>query len=84
MLERLGIQEMGIDDDFFELGGHSLMATGILSRVRAAFGVSMALRTIFEAPTIRQLSRHVDTLGWAAAGTSGAFAESCEREEVEL
>ena len=83
-LELLGIQEIGIDDDFFELGGHSLMATGILSRVRAAFGVSMPLRTIFEAPTIRQLSRHVDTLVWAAAGKSGAFDESCEREEVEL
>jgi acyl transferase domain-containing protein/acyl carrier protein len=82
--ELLGIRTIGMDDDFFELGGHSLMATGILSRVRAGFGVSMPLRTIFEAPTIRQLAAHVDMLVWASAGRTASPEESSEREEVEL
>ena len=82
--EVLGIGEIGIDDNFFEMGGHSLLATGVLSRVRDAFGVSVPLRTIFEAPTIRQLAKHVDTLAWIASDKSGASDEAGEREEVEL
>ncbi|MGH9592073.1 MAG: phosphopantetheine-binding protein, partial [Bryobacteraceae bacterium] len=82
--EVLGIGEIGVDDNFFEMGGHSLLATGVLSRVRDAFGVSVPLRTIFEAPTIRQLARHVDTLAWIASDKSSASQEDGEREEVEL
>jgi acyl carrier protein len=82
--EVLGIGEIGIDDNFFEMGGHSLLATGVLSRVRDAFGVSVPLRTIFEAPTIRQLAKHVDTLAWIASDKSSVSDEAGDREEVEL
>jgi len=67
---RLGLSEVGIDDNFFELGGHSLLATAILGDIRAAFGVSVQLRTIFDAPTVRQLSKHVETLVWASSSTA--------------
>jgi len=82
--EVLGIGEIGIDDNFFEMGGHSLLATGVLSRVRDAFGVSVPLRTIFEAPTIRQLAKHVDTLAWIASDKPSTSDEAGDREEVEL
>ncbi|WP_449419933.1 amino acid adenylation domain-containing protein [Phormidium nigroviride] len=61
-LEILGIKRAGIRDNFFELGGHSLLATQLVSRVRDACGVELPLRCVFEAPTIAELSKIVESL----------------------
>ena len=55
--ELLGIEQVGIDDDFFELGGHSLLATQIIARLRSMLSADLSLESIFEAPTVRQLSQ---------------------------
>jgi acyl transferase domain-containing protein len=81
--EALGQKQIGLDDNFFELGGHSLVATSILSRVRNAFNIGVPLRVIFETPTVRSLSEHVETLIWNATQTP-ATEDSGEREEVEI
>jgi len=60
--EVLGIKRVGIRDNFFELGGHSLLATQLVSRVRDAFGIELLLRSVFEAPTIAELSEVVESL----------------------
>ncbi len=58
--EVLRLDVVGRDDNFFWLGGHSLLATQIVSRVRESFHVELPLRTIFEAPTLIELSERID------------------------
>jgi thioesterase domain-containing protein/acyl carrier protein len=55
--EVLNTSQVGIDDDFFELGGHSLMAAQLFARMDQAFGRSLPLATLFDAPTVRGLAR---------------------------
>ncbi|HYW08784.1 MAG TPA: condensation domain-containing protein, partial [Longimicrobium sp.] len=56
----LRVETVYASDNFFDLGGHSLLATQLITRVRDAFGVSLRLQRIFEAPTVAALSRLVD------------------------
>jgi amino acid adenylation domain-containing protein len=59
LAEVLSMEKISLDDDFFALGGHSLMATRVISQVRSALGVELSLRTIFAAPTVGEMSRHL-------------------------
>jgi amino acid adenylation domain-containing protein len=72
--EVLGVDEVGREDNFFELGGHSLLATQLVSRVRAAFGVGLPLRRVFELPTLGELAAAVAEEAADSAETAAAAA----------
>ena len=57
--EVLGRDGHAIDENFFEAGGHSLKAMQVVSRIRKALQVGVALRTFLAAPTIAALAQAV-------------------------
>ena len=58
----LGHQEIGLKDDFFLLGGHSLLGAQLIARLRETFRVELALRTVFDAPTVVALAEEIERL----------------------
>jgi len=67
------IQEIGVDDNFFELGGHSLLAVQLLKNMNQTFSSRVALKDLFDGPTIAQL----------AAKISGTPTNSADAAELE-
>ena len=58
----LGTVRVNRDDNFFNLGGHSLMGAQLIARVKQTFDVDLPLRSLFDHPTIREISSEIDTL----------------------
>jgi amino acid adenylation domain-containing protein len=76
----LGVERVGVYDNFFELGGHSLLATQVISRVRGAFQVEAALRSLFEGPTVAELAQGVEAGLRAGAGMQTPAIRRVSRE----
>jgi amino acid adenylation domain-containing protein len=52
----LGLRVTGVHENFFSLGGHSLLASQVAARIRKTLGVEVAVREIFETPTVAGLA----------------------------
>jgi acyl carrier protein len=68
----LGIEQVGRNDNFIELGGHSLLAIQVISRLREALQVDLAMDSIFKSPTVAALANQVVAM----------FAEQADSETL--
>jgi amino acid adenylation domain-containing protein len=78
----LKVESIGIDDDVFDLGAHSLQAMKALTQIRDAFDVNLALRNLFEHPTIAGLAEAIDRLVLVAQPKTAS--QDSGREEIVL
>ncbi|MEU4643707.1 amino acid adenylation domain-containing protein [Micromonospora sp. NPDC023814] len=56
----LGDERIQVTDSFFDAGGHSLSAMRLVSLLCAETGRDVSLGTLFNAPSVRELVRHLD------------------------
>ena len=81
----LGIDQIGTQDNFFNIGGHSLLVAKIVSQIRSTFGVHVALRSLFDYPTIETLGEAIDTLLWTKKQSLASSRDSSShREKFEI
>lgn len=52
----LGLDSISVHDNFLELGGHSLTAARVTTRLRETLAAPVAIRTLFEHPTVATLA----------------------------
>jgi acyl transferase domain-containing protein/acyl carrier protein len=83
--EVLGMREVGVEDDFFDLGGNSLLATQLVSRLRGALQVSLALQDFFAGATVAAVAERVQITQWPLrAWAQGAAAGLGPQEMGEI
>ncbi len=58
----LKFDSLSVEDNFFECGGHSLTAIQVINRINDRFGIELSVNTLFQNPTIRELSQLVDSI----------------------
>ena len=59
----LGVERVGVDDSFFDLGGDSLSAMRVIAAINSGLDAAVAVRTLFEAPTVAQLAPRIGADG---------------------
>ncbi|MCB1057471.1 MAG: hypothetical protein KDD11_18380, partial [Acidobacteria bacterium] len=64
--EVLGLDRVGLHDNYFDLGGNSLMATQLVSRLRGAFRVELALQSFFDGATVADVAESIEVARWSA------------------
>ncbi len=56
----LGVERVGINDSFFDLGGDSVSTMRLITAINSALEADLAVRTVFEAPSVAQLAPRID------------------------
>ncbi|MEV1119913.1 non-ribosomal peptide synthase/polyketide synthase [Actinosynnema sp. NPDC049800] len=73
MADVLGLDRVGALDDFFRLGGDSILSIRVTSRLRAAFGVQLSPRAVFDHPTVSGLASAISSGAGSGQGAVDAI-----------
>ena len=57
----LDVERVGVDDSFFDLGGESISAMRVIAAINNSMDAGLAVRTVFDSPTVRSLSQRLRT-----------------------
>jgi acyl carrier protein len=63
--EVLSLERVGRHDNFFDLGGHSLLVMSVMNRIRMTMGIQFPIKILFEAPTVSDLAKRINSPGTA-------------------
>lgn len=66
----LNVASISMTDNFFDMGGHSLLAVRLFAQIEQKFSKKLPLATLFEAPTIEQMSRLLRREDWKPSWSS--------------
>jgi acyl carrier protein len=58
----LHVDRVSAKDNFFLLGGHSLLGTQLITKIKEAFDVELSLLSLFDHPTLEEMSVEVENL----------------------
>ncbi len=76
----LKLDRVGVNDNFFLLGGHSLLGTQVIARVSETFGVELTLLTLFDHPTVAEMSSEIESLIMAKVDNEAKTSQSGARD----
>ncbi|MGV9799691.1 amino acid adenylation domain-containing protein, partial [Mycobacterium sp. NPDC003449] len=78
----LGIDRVGVDDSFFDLGGDSISAMRVVAAINTALDTDLAVRTVFETPTVAGLGRLLDSETRPAPGPTAVSLASVHGQDA--
>jgi amino acid adenylation domain-containing protein len=80
----LRVERVGVHDNFFRMGGHSLLGTQLISKISEAFGVDLPLLSLFEHPTLAEMSQEIEKLILAKIGPLDVQEDVQEPDDVHV
>jgi amino acid adenylation domain-containing protein len=79
----LHVERISAKDNFFLLGGHSLLGTQLITRIKDAFGVELSLLSLFDHPTLEEMSVEVENLILVKIGATNGDGTAVARAVVQ-
>lgn len=67
----LRVERVSTKDNFFLLGGHSLLGTQLITKIKESFDVDLSLLSLFDHPTLEEMSVEVENLILAKIAGNG-------------
>ncbi|AUJ68497.1 MULTISPECIES: non-ribosomal peptide synthetase [unclassified Pseudoalteromonas] len=78
----LNVEKVGRNDNFFNLGGHSLLASQLSAGIQQETGIKLSVKTIMEAPILREQARLFDELNYLQNVESLKAGQTIKEEGV--
>ena len=79
----LHVERVSAKDNFFLLGGHSLLGTQLITKIKELFDVELSLLSLFDHPTLEEMSVEVENLILVKIGARNGSATTISQATVQ-